>query len=331
MMPGPLFFYQGMDSMSSKHEQVIAATKKPLASPVADSKSYTSAAAPRVDAAAKLNPPKFTATELPEKVSVCIYRFPFGDQEHATCSNWLMNALFTLHMHPRVEKVCTEIINDTPVDMSRNRALKHALDNKFDFAVFVDSDMFPDYEQAQRERDSRARPFFPDALNYALDPAHPASCIGVPYCSAPPEEQVLVMLWSQQETNDPDGKIRLDKYTREETIGKYGFEEVAALGTGLLLIPMRIIKQLPPPWFFYESGAIEWTQKDSSEDVVLTRDLSLAGIPQIVYWSAWAGHWKMKLVTRPVGLPYDRIPKRMALAVRQQVALEQKARLAKTE
>lgn len=249
-----------------------------------------------------------------KKISVCVYRFPYGFQEHSTTVNWLMNALFTLHNHPAVHTVCTEVINDTPVDMSRNRAIRHALDNKIDYAIFIDSDMFPDYLLQQKTPDTKAIAFLPAALDFALELGKPC-VVGAPYCSSPPEEMVLVMRWRQRETDCPDGECKLDKYTREETIGLEGFEEVAGLGTGLLLIDLKAVAEIPAPWFSYQWKDKEHTWKASTEDVVFTRDLSLAGVPQYCFWSAWAGHWKPKMVSRPTGLPVSAVPLRMQKAV----------------
>lgn len=305
--------------------QVIESVKPEAAPQIVNQSGYAAMASPGPETAEALSPPRYQEkSTLPDKLNICIYRFPFGGLEHATCVNWLIGVTHVLHAHDRVNSVSTEVINDTPVDMSRNRAIRHAIDNGMDFAVFVDSDMFPDLEMSQQDHDARARTFFPDALNYAIE--HFPCCVGAPYNSQPPEEQVLVMRWNQQETHDPDGQIALEKFTREEAIGRYGFEEVAALGTGLLLIPIAPLKVIPGPWFTYQWKDTERTRKVSTEDVVFTRDLGLAGIPQICYWSAYAGHWKLKLVCRPIGLPALRIPQRMALAIRRQVAIEQGAK-----
>lgn len=266
-----------------------------------------------------------TTKQLPEKVKICIYRFPFGGQEHPTCTNWLMNALFTLHVHPRVAAVVTEHINATPITMCRNRAIRHAIDNDVDFAIMVDSDMWPDYEQGGPDKDKNVLPFLPHALDFAL--AHDGPCVvAAPYCSQPPEENVLVMRWRHQEGNDPDGQVKLAKFTREEAIGRTGFEEVAALGTGLILIDMRPLVELPGPWFTYQYSDHEQVKMTASEDVVFTRDLSFAGIPQYVFWDAWAGHWKMKMVGKPTGLPYNCVPARFASAMRVTMAREQEAK-----
>lgn len=249
---------------------------------------------------------------LPDKLKVCIYRFPYGGYEHACVGAWIPNALFTLHTHPRVGACGIESINATPTDMARNRAVRHALDNNVDFMIMVDNDMFPDYQMGDPNRDKSAMPFLPHALDFAIE--HGPCCVGAPYCSQPPQEDVLVSRWRHQEGNDPDGQVKLSKFTREEAIERTGFEEVAALATGLLLIDTRPLALMQGPWFSYQYSDSERTKMISTEDIVFTRDLSMLSIPQYVFWNAWAGHWKLKLVTKPTNLPYNCVPARFAHA-----------------
>lgn len=263
-----------------------------------------------------------------EKVKVCIYRFPGTLMEHVTTVNWLTNALFTLYQHPRVESVLTDSISDTPVDMSRNRAIKHALENSFDYAIFVDDDMYPDYEQHFGEKPESALRFIPHALDFALEHEGPC-CVGAPYCCQPPGEEVLTMKWEDFETGCHTGNTKLVRFTRDEVVNRTGFEEVAALATGLMLIDLRAIQYIAKPWFRYEFKDDERTQKASTEDVTFSRDLGLAGVRQYCFWNAWAGHWKTKLVKKPAPVDYRHIPQRFKLAVRKQVQLEQQQRALK--
>lgn len=260
-----------------------------------------------------------------EKVKVCIYRFPGTFMEHSTTVSWLVNALFCLYQHPRIESVLTDSVTDTPVDMSRNRALKHARDNGFDYAIFIDDDMYPDYEQHLGEKSATAQRFLPAALDFALEHAGPC-CVGAPYCCQPPEEEPLIMKWQDFETDCHTGNVKLIRYSREEVVGRVGFEQVAALPTGLLLIDMRCLQFIGMPWFRYEFKDEEQTQKASTEDVTFTRDLGLAGVNQYCFWNAWAGHWKTKMVKKPAPVDYRHVPQRFVSSVRKQVQLEIKAR-----
>lgn len=249
---------------------------------------------------------------LPEKLKVGLFRFTYDMNEMSTTVDWLIRASTWLHDHPRVELVASECINDTPVDMSRNRALKRAQELGLHFAVFLDSDMWPDYEWVHNGgKDAPGvQEFLPNALEWALD--HDGPCvIGAPYCCSPPEERVLVMKWVVKETGAVAGASQIKSFDREEVATKQGFEEVAALGTGLLLIDMRALERLPEPWFTYEFKDSQHTEKASTEDIVFTRDLHLLGVPQYCFWDAWAGHWKKKMVTKPANIPLAKVPKAM--------------------
>ena len=60
------------------------------------------------------------------------------------------------------------------------------------------------------------------------------------------------------------------------------------------------------PWFYYEWKDRFCAEKASTEDVTMTRDLSLVGTQKLGYnpvycnWDSWAGHWKPKCVGKPV-------------------------------
>ena len=227
--------------------------------------------------------PEYQWKPSPEKIRIGIFRFPFDMKEISTTVDWLVRSCHYLNNHPRIETVATEAIVDTPVDMSRNRALKRAQELNLQFAVFIDSDMWPDYEflhnQGQESPEKGVQQFLPAALEFALQ--HDGPCVvGAPYCTSPPEERVLVMRWVTVETGAPAGNAQIKSVDRGEASLMRGFEEVAALGTGLLLIDMRAIQLLPKPWFSYEFKDDAKTEKASTEDIVFTRDLHLLGVPQ---------------------------------------------------
>ena len=258
--------------------------------------------------------PEYQWKPLPEKIRIGIFRFPFDMKEISTTVDWLVRSCHYLNNHPRIETVATEAIVDTPVDMSRNRALKRAQELNLQFALFIDSDMWPDYEflhnQGQESPEKGVQQFLPSALEFALQ--HDGPCVvGAPYCTSPPEERVLVMRWVTVETGAPAGNAQIKSVDRGEASLMRGFEEVAALGTGLLLIDMRAIQLLPKPWFSYEFKDDAKTEKASTEDIVFTRDLHLLGVPQYCFWNAWSGHWKTKMVTKPANIPLANISKAM--------------------
>jgi hypothetical protein len=139
--------------------------------------------------------------------------------------------------------------------------------------------------------------------------------IAAPYCGPPPEECVFVFRWADRETGAADPNFRLEMLGREEAALRAGFEEVAALPTGLILYDSRVFRRLPPPWFAYEYGDREETQKATTEDVYQTRNASMLGLPQMVLWCSWAAHVKPKYVTKPRPVTKDQVHETLAEAV----------------
>jgi hypothetical protein len=100
-------------------------------------------------------------------------------------------------------------------------------------------------------------------------------------------------------------------YDRKTASTLAGIQEVAALPTGLIMYDMRVFDMTEPktpedkPWFYYEWSNIFASEKASTEDVTMTRDLSLVCSQLFGYnpifcnWDAWAGHWKPKCVEKP--------------------------------
>ncbi len=187
-----------------------------------------------------------------------------------------------------------------------------ALRNNCHFILMLDCDMVFDIHAADGGMDyahlpkhADQRPFMPAALEFALE--HPGPCvIAAPYCSGPPKERVLVHRFSefeQESANAPAEGIQLECFTREEAALKTGYEMVAALPTGLMLIDMRVAMILRPPYFHYEYNGDNETALIGTEDVVFSRNLYYLNVPQYVDWSAWSAHVKQKIVGRPRHYP----------------------------
>lgn len=235
------------------------------------------------------------------QVSVLFARFPYGGTESHHVGDWLAGTVHAAKTDPRISAVRKMSVNDTPITMTRNRVLKQALAQGVDVVCMVDSDMRPDLPLPG------ARPFWPTALDFLLK--HEGPClVAAPYCGPPPHENVYIFRWANLQSDAPDPDFRLEQFTREEAAARAGFEEVAALPTGLMLIDMRAIKAVRPPWFEYEYVDPPFnTEKASTEDVVFTRNLSLAGVPNYVLWDSWAGHLKTKCVGKPSPLTVESV------------------------
>jgi len=239
------------------------------------------------------------------KVSILFARFPYGGNESYQSANWMIETIVKAKADPRICSVDHMEVNDTPITMSRNRVLKACLDRKIDLVCMLDSDMHPDLYKGTRN----AVPFWDTSLDFVLNHDGP-SVIGAPYCGPPPVENIYVFRWANQQSDHPNPDLKIEQYSREEAAVRTGIEEVAALPTGLILIDMRAISRLKPAWFDYEYEDPPFnTKKATTEDVFFTRNLSLAGVPQYVNWSAWAGHIKQKTVGMPQFLGADQVRK----------------------
>lgn len=241
--------------------------------------------------------------------SLLIARFPFGGSEHPDTTDWLVQTVLKAKGDPRISAVHHTRVDDTPITMGRNRVLKQALDARIDLVLMIDSDMKPDLKVPG------AKPFWDTSLDFLLKHQGPC-CIAAPYCGPPPHENVYVFRLASYQSDHPNWDIRLDQYGREDVAHRAGFEEVAALPTGIFLMDMRALKFIQPPWFEYEWADPPFhTKKASTEDVFFTRNLSWAGVPQYVNWDAWAGHHKRKCVGKPSLLTRDAVQKELRAAI----------------
>ncbi len=209
--------------------------------------------------------------------------------------------------HERVESVLISSSTGYPTDRVRNQIAKVAKDEGYQFLLMIDDDMHPDLAVGQ---DPNAVQFLPSAINFAL--AHDGPCvIGAPYCSGPPAQEVVVMCTREYLPGLPDGSgMKIDKYTRYEAAAMTGIKRVSALPTGHMLIDLRCLDVLPPPWFSYEYKDPPYnTQLASSEDIVFSRNLDWLGVPQYCNWDCWAGHVKQFVTGKPLPSPVVDIPK----------------------
>lgn len=258
------------------------------------------------------------------KVDLLVARFPYRPEEPELV-DWLMGLEPACVRDGRVGRFDVAKFADTPITMTRNAAAMEALRGGYDYLLMVDNDVAPDCERGE---DPLAEPFWPVALDFAIN--HRGPCVvGAPYCGPPPEELPYVFRWQNRETGSANPSESLQMYTREEAAAMSGVQEVAALPTGLILFDVRAFKALPPPWFTYqyrgdgpECPACGFdvprlqAQKASTEDVVVTRDLSILGVRQYCAWDSWAGHVKRKVVRRPRPVTPDAVARRLRETVR---------------
>lgn len=253
---------------------------------------------------------------IPAKVKVFFAFFPYGGNggtasEHPSIRNWFAETIHVCKNDERIECVLTDDFSDTPITMTRNRAVKAAQESGADFLVMCDSDQHPDRER----EDPLARPFWQSSFDFAYQRRmqNKISVIGAPYCGPPPFENVYVFRWGKKQNDHPDVDMSIDSYCREEAAIMQGIHEAAALPTGLILFDIKAFDIIQPPYFYYEYTDEYEHEKASTEDVTCTRDIALAGQEILGYgavfcnWDSWAGHYKPKCVRKPKLLTVENV------------------------
>jgi len=250
---------------------------------------------------------------MKKTVTVCFATFSYGgnggiSSEVPDIREWMVPLISRLSKDERIASIHCFNLSDTPITMTRNRAVLMARDLRADVLVMIDSDMHPD----RHVLEAGAKPFFESSFDFLL--AHYDKgpvVIGSPYCGPPPKENVYVFRWLNEQSENANPDFQLEMYDRKTASTLAGIQEVAALPTGLIMYDMRVFDMTEPktpedkPWFYYEWSNIFASEKASTEDVTMTRDLSLVCSQLFGYnpifcnWDAWAGHWKPKCVEKP--------------------------------
>lgn len=259
----------------------------------------------------------FARRPAPRKpCKILFFRFPYGNHEEPDVTDWMIETVIEASRDDRIEEMKFARIADTPITMTRNRAVKVAKEIGADLLVMVDSDMAPDLYK----KDEQATPFWKTAFDFWWN--YPGPCIiAAPYCGPPPNESCYVFEWQTRQNDVIDGEGKIAMIPREAAAAKRGIGRVAALPTGLMLIDMKAFEGLKEPYFYYEMDDYTCSGKASTEDVTFTRDADFAGVPLYCTWDSWAGHWKRKCVGRPMPLPMGIIPHKFRQSVERELAL----------
>jgi hypothetical protein len=248
-----------------------------------------------------------------QKFNVGICTFSYGgnggiSSEVPDIREWMTPLVSEISRDERVGMVRIWNLSDTPITMTRNRAVLMAREYEIDVLVMVDSDMKPDLNAGMED----AKPFFQSSFDFFVDHYAKGPCvIGAPYCGPPPHECVYVFEWRNMRSHNVNPDFQLKMCERSTAAKMSGIQPCAALPTGLIMYDMRAFDLTEPksegdkPWFYYEFSDKYQADKASTEDVTMTRDLSLVGTEKLGYnpvycnWDAWAGHWKPICVGKP--------------------------------
>jgi hypothetical protein len=265
----------------------------------------------------------------PLVLDVGIFHFSYGGNggiasEHPDLREWEVQTVLKMKADPRVGRVQSKTIADTPITMSRNRAVRTAQEDGLHLCLMVDSDQSP----KRHVGDSWYKPFWDVAFDEVYDHYQAGPLIiGAPYCGPPPFENVYVFQFENNMVGLGDETVvRLEQYTRSQAALMSGVGHVAALPTGMILFDMRVFDiaqpsgksrrqvleelvegkltltqaehELTQGWFYYEWSDGYASEKASTEDVASTRDIGLAVAAKLGYnplrcaWDSWIGHHK---------------------------------------
>ena len=212
---------------------------------------------------------------------------------------WWADTLLKCSNDQRISRMTRESLCDTPITMTRNKAVDNARKLGADFLLMVDSDNAPDIEPD-------GKPFWDTSFNKMYEHYEKGPLVVfAPYCGPPPHENPYVFEWRNYENDAPGGNMKLDGMSRERAAQFIGLVDVAAGPTGLILYDMRAFDLIDPPYFAYEWSDDTHSDKCSTEDVYNLRNISLNGISRLGYnpvlcnFDAWAGHAKQKMVRKP--------------------------------
>lgn len=291
-------------------------------------------------------------TPPPYKLNVGIFNFAYGSNggcasEHPHIREWQIETVLKMKADPRVGEIRMQTLSDTPITLTRNKAIKIAREQGSHVILFIDSDQSPNKHKGE--------PWFKPFWDVAFDELYRhygkgPLCIGAPYCGPPPHENVYVFQFGTFATGHGDEtRISLDQYTRAQAAAMTGIQECAALPTGLILFDIRCFDLIEPcslpkrdiiekchsgeftvnetewalrdGYFYYEWSDQRADNKASTEDVTCTRDIALAGQTVLGYnpvrcaWDSWVGHWKPWNVGRPERYSIDNIAPNFRRAV----------------
>jgi hypothetical protein len=162
-------------------------------------------------------------------------------------------------------------------------------------------------------------------VDYALKPysrEEAATMKGIQHCAALPTGLIMFDMRAFELTEPKRKQETLIKRLMAPVEGQY------ITGEPLTLEQVRehtqrcldMKQQSEQSWFYYEWTNEYQSEKASTEDVTATRDIASHGVLELGYnplrvnWDAWAGHWKVKCVDKPVVLSSEDVNNKLIRA-----------------
>lgn len=175
-------------------------------------------------------------------------------------------------------RLITKPVRNLYIEHTRNLSVVWARQDRADYLLMVDADTEPHPD------------FLPQAvaLLEGLRQMGKVGVVGAPYLAA--SNETTVWEYRQGVSN---------KVTTDEAAARVGFEEVLNLGTGCLLMDMRVFDRMKQPYFrvIYDEAMEEINR---TEDVDFCNKVRVeAGAHVFVAWDCWANHYKGQVLRKP--------------------------------
>ena len=164
------------------------------------------------------------------------------------------------------------------VEEARRRGMTHLL--------MLDPDMALNAYQKMQPS-----PWFPAFWRFALE--NPGCVLAAPYCGRGNEDPP-VQVWRGGTSEAARQRVSWDEAARAT-----GWEQVSAVGTGLMLIDMAVFDRILRPYFMDRYYDGNYTRLDYTPDIWFCERCADAGIPVWVNWDCWVGHWQNQMVPCP--------------------------------
>jgi hypothetical protein len=235
---------------------------------------------------------------------------------------WLTENYAKMAQDPRIGRVGLQFYCDTPITMTRNRAVHDAQRDKYDLLLMLDSDNEPDLELG---KSPDAKPFWDTSFTFAYERLLRGlpTVVCAPYSGPPPHptrggaEVPYLFKWESLATDDDEETrgMKLEILSRNEAAlyKGTGIRPLAAGPTGVVLYTLNAFDLMSKPYFKYEYADSSESEKVTTEDVYNTREISMAGWVELhedvlfANHDAWAGHCKIKVVGPPYPLPTEAV------------------------
>lgn len=229
---------------------------------------------------------------MAEAYRLSVVRLTGHQLESPDVGTWLADWGFRMRSYPEVQAVDFFNISNPRIAMCRNAAVEHAKGFGSTHILWLDPDMGLDrYVQrnAQDEVISRAKPFWHEAWEFIK--RHPFSVAAAPYAGRHPHRPIHVFV-----KNDNNQLIRV---RHEDAPNLSGWSQVAGVGTGAMLMDIRIFDRLEFPYFKDTFIDRKETKLRHSQDVHFCATCEQAQIPVYVNWDCPCGHWQLSVVEMP--------------------------------